>query len=416
MADPWLKRELNLADEDFAALLQRIDHCRTCGHFASNKCLLFSRTPQHRLAYYRHLIEGPCPRHTHAASDPYALCRDCRHLRPGNKCIMFAAGCDAEQRRRAVLATGQCRHRQTIEAPQIRHTPRTLDAYHFTTTAELIAASLELAADLDASQFVAVIAAARSGLIPAAAIATHYHLPLLAISPKRPSLSLIGSGHRLGDPGRLPDGKTLLIDDTACSGQTLADIRRTLARYLDPRTIATAAIYATPEAAATLDAAAFIYPKPHYLEWNFANSPYAKDTAFDIDGLLCNDPPCYDTDPDYQHHLTHAKPRYLPRKWPAVIISARCEAYRPQTETWLARNGVKTRELILWPGRADDRWQTPDTVANWKAETLKRLRRQWGIHHYAESDPRQAAVIADIAGIPVICPAARRVFDREMSS
>jgi len=96
-----------------------------------------------------------------------------------------------------------------------------------------------------------------------------------------------------------------------------------------------------------------------------------------------------------------------------VIVTARCERYRGETLEWLKRHRVTCRELVMWPGDPDARWATPDTVAHWKAEILAQLRRTGHIHFYAESDPRQAAIIAEAAKMPVICPAAGRVFNTD---
>ena len=411
----WLQEELNLSDSEAAILIERLEACRTCMHHRSGACLLFPRGPEQLQAQYRHLLAGPCPWRfsvpTREPLDIYAQCQNCEHIRPQNRCAMYAAGCDAEQRRRAALARGACRHFRP-QSRRAKHTAcKTLPAWHFVTTAELVADALRLAAELPASDFDGIVGVARSGLIPATVIATHYHLPLWTVSPVTGRVNAIGSGYRLGDSGRPPDGRMLIVDDTGCGGNTMRKATEILAKMVPTHNLYTAAIYATADAARELDAVACVYPKPHFLEWNFANSCFAKDTAFDMDGMICIDPHCYDTDPAYQDHLAHAAPLYLPRKWPTVIVTARCEKYRPETMDWLKRHGVACRELVMWPGDPDARWATPDTVAHWKAEILAQLRRTGHIHFYAESDPRQAAIIAELAKMPVICPAAGRVFN-----
>ena len=74
---------------------------------------------------------------------------------------------------------------------------------------------------------------------------------------------------------------------------------------------------------------------------------------------------------------------------------------------------ITPKKLILWEDHPDARWATPDTVAIWKAQHLATLRHTDQIKLYAESDPRQAATIAEAAKMPVICPVARRVFGIE---
>lgn len=411
----WLKEELGLTDAEAATLIERLNACNECIYYNRVVCTLFPRGAEQRINQYRHLLSGPCPWRASVAPnreplDIYAQCQNCDHVRPQNRCAMFSAGCDAEQRRRVALARG-CRYFRPQPRREKHAANKTLPAWQFVTTAELVADALRLAAELPASDFDGIVGVARSGLIPAAVIATHYHLPLWVVSPMTGRVNAIGSGYRLGDSGRPPDGRLLIVDDTACGGNTMRKVLDVLAKILPAHNLYTAAAYATSDAATELDAVACVYPKPHFLEWNFANSHFAKDTAFDMDGIICVDPHCYDTDPAYKNHLAHAAPLYLPRKWPAIIVTARCERYRGETLDWLERHRVTCRELVMWPGDPEARWATPEAVAQWKADVLKRLRRTGNIHFYAESDPRQAAIIAESAKMPVICPAAGRVFN-----
>ena len=127
-----------------------------------------------------------------------------------------------------------------------------------------------------------------------------------------------------------------------------------------------------------------------------------------IDGILPR-PAGPDTDPTYPAP-TGGPQLITPRRIPIVIVSARHERTRPATEAWLRKHGIRWRKLILWEDNPDARWATPTTVAEWKARELEKLRPA-GIRAYVESDPRQAQLIATLAKMPVICPAAGRVFN-----
>ena len=410
----WIQRELNLGQEEAQRLIERLEVCRTCQYLQAGACTVFPRGPEQRYQQFRHLLTGPCPWHTGQGpwsnpADLYRLCEDCQFLKPGNKCSIYAAGCDGEQRRRSTLATGHCRHYKQHIRKRLNYRGEALPASRFITTAELVADSLALAAALPVTELDGIIGVARSGVIAASVMATHYHLPLWTVSPVAKTLQPLGSGYRLGDRGTPPRGRLLIVDDTACSGGTINQVLDTVKTVVDLRDVYTAAIYATAEAAAAIDAVAHVYPKPHFLEWNFANNVFSPRLAWDFDGILCEDPRRYDTDPAYHDHLENALPLYLPRRSPVCIVSARTEPFRPQTETWLRRHGVRWHTLILWDGDPEKRWTTPDTVAAWKAKHIAELRDR-GIKGYVESDPRQAAVIAELAHIPVICPTARMVF------
>lgn len=261
----------------------------------------------------------------------------------------------------------------------------------------------------------AVIAVARSGLLPGVIFATALHVPLFAISPIRRVLTEVGNGYRLGQAGRAAlNGPCIIVDDTASYGGTMQTVLHAAAGQIDLRKAYTAAIYADPDAAKKFDFVGRIYPQPHYLEWNFVNTFWARDMAYDFDGILCEDPAFFDTDPRYAAFIAEAHPLYLPKLFPPVVLSARCETARAASTEWLARHGVRPRRMILWEGRPDDRWAAPDTVAAWKADQLRRLHEAESIAIYAESDPRQAAAIAERSGLPVICPAAQRVYNQHL--
>ena len=407
----WLERCYGIAAHELPILTERLKACESCRHKRGPTCSILGSMMRQIDALRR----GPCPWYTEALTsgdDPYMICRTCTYARPLRKCAIFSAGCDAESRRRAALATGTCRYYTEHARIHHRYVGSHIPPDRFIATADLVDDAMELGRHIPWKLFSGIIAVARSGLIPAAILATHYHVPLWAISPIAGNLTTVGSGHRLGDPGRPPAGRLHVMDDTASNGGTMRQILSHLTRVINARDLYSAVVYATPQAADAIDFVGRIYPKPHYLDWNWQNTFWAKALAYDFDGILCDEPPGYDDDPSYRDFLENARPLYLPKLYPAVIVSARCEWTRPHSIAWLDRHGVSIRRLILWPGDPDDRWKTPDTVARWKADELRKLSRQ-GIHVFAESDPRLAEAIAAEADMPVICPAARRIFNQE---
>jgi hypothetical protein len=95
-----------------------------------------------------------------------------------------------------------------------------------------------------------------------------------------------------------------------------------------------------------------------------------------------------------------------------LIVTARIEQYRPQTEEWLRRHGVSVDELVMAPwGSLAER--NRHDVAAWKAEHYRRfLKRRHALKPplFIESCPHQAARIARLSGGLVVCPAAGRCF------
>lgn len=323
---------------------------------------------------------------------------------------MFAAGCDAEQRRLAVLRTGACRHRRPIPRVSAAYLGEPIPPDRFVTIQDLISDTAALAARIPLGEFAAVIGVARSGLLPATLMAAYAHVPLFSIGSYDLVLRPVGCGFRLSKTvAEPPPGPLLVVDDTAHGGASIARIVDTLGAYRSR--LYTAAIYATSHAIERggLSFVAHRYDGVHFLEWCFANTGWAQALAWDIDGIMCPDPQCPDFAPAYIEHLDNAPARHIPRKWPSVIISARCEWTRNATEKWLARHRAKVRRVILWP--YDGQLRKTETMAEWKAAQIVALRRSGEtIGFYIESCPRQAEAIAIQAGLPVICPAARKVF------
>lgn len=291
--------------------------------------------------------------------------------------------------------------------------PDLLPADIFITTQKLIEDTLRLARALSAYPIQAVLACARSGLLPGSILAIQWHVPLFAVSPRRPGVVHVGGGYRMDGPMELPRGLLLLIDDTVNFGRTFYEVlvNNPELKHLP---LLRAAIYVTPEAERSVDFAACIYPRPHYLEWCFANTFWAEYLGFDMDGILCEDPSVPDHHPMFHQHLVAARPIYLPRKYPITIVSARCEIFRRPTEIWLQRHQIRTKRLILWPMPEEERWTEPDRIARWKAEQLRPLVQSGELHIYIESDPVQAQFIADMVPMAVICPRIGRVYQQHL--
>ena len=70
---------------------------------------------------------------------------------------------------------------------------------------------------------------------------------------------------------------------------------------------------------------------------------------FDLDGILCGDCPAEDDDDGerYRRFLETATPQAVPRGPVHSIVTARLEAWRPETEAWLARHGIAYGRLVM---------------------------------------------------------------------
>ncbi|MCZ2076546.1 MAG: hypothetical protein LC130_16305, partial [Bryobacterales bacterium] len=224
----------------------------------------------------------------------------------------------------------------------------------FVTTARLMEDTKILASRLPADTSL-IVGVARSGLTVASMVAMILHRPMEIVRQSKGDLIDGGNGWRLTG-NTTCDGPVVVIDDTCMTGNSLKHVMP-MVRVAHPNAIS-AAVYCNPNARQKPDIWVRDLPWPHLLEWNLFNSILSPNMAVDFDGILCHDPQTSaddDDGPRYERFLRDTKPLYLARKVPIpLIVTARVEKYRPQTEAWLKRYGVECTKLIMapWPTSA----------------------------------------------------------------
>lgn len=241
----------------------------------------------------------------------------------------------------------------------------------------------------------------RSGMIPAATIATLLHVPLYQLTESG-KLELMESGSRTrGEDFTKRPGKLVVVDDVVYAGSSM---KRARAAVKGKPAIFTA-VYVRPESVEMVDLYSRTLNSPFLLEWNLVNNGpfigaaknpvFGKGVACDFDGVICHD----DDSPGES-----GTPYLVPRVHPCrLIATGRRESHRAHVEQWLKINGVKWSKLEML--RSDDPG-TPQSIATHKARHF--LESECGF--FIESCPIQAAEIAALAGRPVICPVVEKVF------
>lgn len=293
------------------------------------------------------------------------------------------------------------------------------DTWKFVTTSQLAADSLKLCRHVPIN-CKGIIGVARSGLIPAAIISTHLHLPLFSVS-KETGLIKLGTGTReylvpyqseFVKSGHNSD--YFLVDDSVFNGNTMWLTRG----ILEGLNFVTAAVYVKPESMSVVDFAAESWEAPHFFEWNLFNSGFMapwpdegyNGIAIDFDGILCDDPqPGADRSPDLEW-LKNLQPHYYMPRYTKVeeIITNRLEKWRPETEDWLRRHGLGWKKLIMSPHETVE-----ERDANFPQEIVQhkgRVYKESECMLYIESDPMQAELIFEFTQKPVLCPAIARIF------
>jgi hypothetical protein len=238
-----------------------------------------------------------CRREVRADCDPTrlrAVCQAAQQLVPAcpgwevEQRLAVCAGCRRYHNQRCTLIDLGCR---TTFGQYVTRSDRTCPEdlwpapyVRWVRVAELVEAAGRMA-DLLPADITSVVAVPRSGMLPASVIACQRHLPLYAV--RGGVIVPVGGGSRMrGYQQRR--GRAVLVDDTVASGRTLSELRAAGVR-VDRMHVA--APYVMPEAVHLVSTYWQALPKPHLLEWNFANSLYAQHVAMDLDGIICRNPP-----------------------------------------------------------------------------------------------------------------------------
>jgi hypothetical protein len=247
----------------------------------------------------------------------------------------------------------------------------------------------------------------RSGMLPAAILATALHVPLYSCH-KDEGLRAVGAGSR---EKLLPDGAgtLLVVDDSVFQGTAIRWARQQLVGH---RAVFAAVYTRRPK---LTECHAVELASPHIFEWNIFNNPIVSGSAadkrlrggiaFDFDGVLCENPiPPYDP----REWLPRAIPTpWLPRGVEIpLVVSFRLERWRAASEAWLAAHGCRVKRLALHQARSERERDAALDVAGHKGAAFRDS--PCGVMF--ESEPQQARVIADVAGKPVIVPRTGEVF------
>jgi uncharacterized HAD superfamily protein len=252
-----------------------------------------------------------------------------------------------------------------------------------------------------------VVHVPRSGIIPAAQIALQRNLPILSLDEY---LAGADDGARFsararraagGESGQ--GGRVLVVDDSVGGGGALARVRAALAEHPDAghRPVSFLAVYWSGVAVEGLDYWFETVSRPRLFEWNALHHEGLGNFCVDIDGVLCRDPTRAENDdgPAYARFLQDADLLVTPTHEIGWLISNRLEKYRAQTEDWLARHGIRYRELILLGGVSAETRRRAGAHGWFKGRVYRDLPAEL----FIESEPFQARDIAQIAVKPVLC-------------
>ncbi|WP_295804061.1 phosphoribosyltransferase family protein [uncultured Microbulbifer sp.] len=242
-----------------------------------------------------------------------------------------------------------------------------------------------------------VVGIPRSGMIPATMLATQLNLPLTDIDGLKAG-RLLGFGDTKKTPdieaAHAADRTVLVIDDAVGSGRAFKKARKDLEGVEGH--VVFCAVFAPvakhPDVDVVLEKLASTLVAP----WNLLHSSVLRNACVDIDEVFCRNPVAYEYDNDevYRRFLLEAEQLHASSGEIGWLITSRRETYRPETEAWLEKYGVKYRELIMT--------QSDEEHANSPAFKA-RVYQETGAGLFIESDAAVAAEIFALSKRPVVC-------------
>ena len=257
-----------------------------------------------------------------------------------------------------------------------------------------------------------VIGCPRSGMMPAAMIAEHLNVGLtspdtiIRCGSVREALSEHG-GRRLRETD---SNKILVVEDTCARGSSLLATREKLkhcalygyepiflAVYLEGVCDRSSPDIWLRDIRKEAERCPFGWA---VYEWNlFAHGRLTEHTLFDLDGVICEEPPDERIVEQYEAYIRKPVPKHVPTAHPVHICTYRLEKYRRFTMEGLASIGVHDCDCRMASGR---------DIAPWKIKADVYKDNYWVL--FVESSDKQARMIHELTGKPVICITTNKLY------
>ena len=195
-----------------------------------------------------------------------------------------------------------------------------------------------------------VVGIPRSGMLPANLLALYLNKPFTDIDSFIEG-RIYSSGERGAFIDKSKSSKVLIMDDSICSGNALQKAKAKLGDFTERNPqikLLFGVVFATTKSKELVDYYCEIIDGARIFQWNlFYHSGIIPQSIFDIDGVLCPNPPIDDDGPKYLEYISNAPILYKPTVKIDQLVSCRLEKYRKITEKWLSNNGITYNKLIM---------------------------------------------------------------------
>ena len=259
-----------------------------------------------------------------------------------------------------------------------------------------------------------IIGVPRSGLFAATIISEYLGINITTVDDFI-SGKIIGGGGRMKPIDYKNVKKVLVIDDTCFNGSAMRIVKDKLSD-INGITFIYSVVFLEKSSSANLldfymaDISGYdmsVFGHALY-EWNLFQhySPILSRCIYDMDGVLCLDPPDERNESAYARYLPVAYPMFIPKEKIGCILTYRLKRWRSETEKWLSDNNVHYGRLLMFNSDSyRDRSKIPPYV--YKGEIYKSLD---NFALFVESDDEQAKRIAEISGKVVYCVETNKIY------
>lgn len=264
-----------------------------------------------------------------------------------------------------------------------------------------------------------VVGIPRSGMIAASIISEFLDTPLIDLESFVFGATPSG-GNRLrrhGDSGR-ERPRVLVVDDTIFHGRATGAARQKLARFTDRYEFVYLVVYLEGPCNAVdvwlEDVRGFTenYTAFVLYEWNIIHhlTRFMEVCIYDIDGVMCKEPPDERTGEPYLDYIKQAVPLFTPSVPIGEIVSYRLASNEKVTREWLSAHGIRYNTLTMFPASS---WQERADSGISPAEFKARIygQRSWA-RLFVESSDAQSSAIFTATGKPVYCVESNKLYAR----
>ncbi len=263
-----------------------------------------------------------------------------------------------------------------------------------------------------------IIGVPRSGMIGAALISSYLNVPLIDINSFVAGLEPCG-GLRLKyfTASHKKTNKVLVVDDTVYNGNAMSETKKKLADANRNNNFIYMCIYLEGRGENAVDF--YLEDLRRYTEnfttivlyeWNIFqhHEGITINFLYDIDGVLCQDPPDERNESEYIEYIKNAKPLFIPRTKIGGIVTYRLLKNKEITERWLKDNGIRYNELKMFNANSwEERNKSGISSAKYKGDFYKEHK---NYKLFIESSDSQARKIAEIAKKPVYCVETNKLY------